>query len=465
MTAIRLPRARRLRAPTYLAAALVVAAATYLSAALADRPAPTADPDPAAAAAGALSPAAPVPASGGTDALLRAIDHEIGLWTSSLEANPADFIAATMVGSLHERRARITGDLTDFGVALDAADRAIEADPIHWPAHVLRASILFSLHDFAGALNEAAATYEADESQLGALAVMGDASLELGNVERADEAYTLLVQRAASPPVWSRMAQLAFITGDADRAAELVGRAIAASGEEPAESRAFYRYQLGELHRAAGRLPEAEAAYLDALDTLEGHVPAAAGLARVREAQGDRAVAIGLLEQATLRLPQPDLVAALGDLYALDGDPQRAEQQYALVERIGELSRASGAVYDRQLVLFAADHDRGVADAVAMATAELEVRPDVYGYDALAWALYRDGQLDRAAEAARAAMALVTPDPRIRYHAGMIAAAQGRTGDAVTLLQQASDGLAYLPPLQAEALRDALAGLTGESDR
>jgi tetratricopeptide (TPR) repeat protein len=463
MTAIRLPRPRRLRATTYLAAALAIAGATYLAGALANAPSSTTSSRPQPAAV--LAPSAPVPASGGTDALLRAIDHEIGLWTASLRANPGDFIAATMVGSLHERRARITGDLADYQVALEAADRGIEADPIHWPAHVLRASVLFSLHDFPAALDEARRTYDADDTQLQALAVMGDASLELGDVEAADDAYSLLAQRAASPPVWSRLAHLAFITGDADRAAELARRAIAESGDEPAESQAFYRYQVGELHRAAGRLGEAEAAYREALQILEGHIPASAGLGRVLEAKGDRAGAIELLERATLRLPQPELVAALGDLHALAGDHDRAEQQYALVERIAELARATGTAYDRQLVLFAADHDRGVADAVAMATAELEARPDVYGYDALAWALYRDGQLERAAHAAGQAMRLGTPDPRLAYHAGMIAAAQGRSADALMLLRQASEGAAYLPPLQAVELQRALADLTGETDR
>ena len=97
------------------------------------------------------------------------------------------------------------------------------------------------------------------------------------------------------------------------------------------------RVPAGELHRSAGQLAEAEAAYEQALEMLPGHIPATAGLARIREAQGRRAEAITLLEAATARLPQPELVAALGDLYALAGDAAAAERQYALVERIGEV--------------------------------------------------------------------------------------------------------------------------------
>ena len=116
---------------------------------------------------------------------------------------------------------------------------------------------------------------------------------------------------------------------------------------------------------------EAEAAYEQAIEMLPGHIPATAGLARIHEAEGRRAEAITLLEAATARLPQPELVAALGDLYALAGDAAAAERQYALVERIGAVGTAGGSVYDRQLILFAADHDRDVATAVQAAEAAL----------------------------------------------------------------------------------------------
>ena len=176
-----------------------------------------------------------------------------------------------------------------------------------------------------------------------------------------------------------------------------------------------------------------------------------------------RAEAIRLLEKATAATPQPDLVAALGDLHALSGDVQGAEEQYALVERIGQLAAAGGGVFDRQLVLFAADHGGDVAAAVETAAASLEGRRDVYGLDAYAWTLFAAGRLDEAADVAREALAVGTPDPRIAYHAGMIAAAQGRIGDARELLATAVSGRAALPPLQAQRAADALAAL--EIDR
>lgn len=58
-------------------------------------------------------------------------------------------------------------------------------------------------------------------------------------------------------------------------------------------------------------------------------------------------------------------------------------------------------------------------------------------------------------------MALGTSDPRLAYHAGLIAVARGERERAAELLRVAVDGVASLPPLQAQTARDALASLTG----
>ena len=123
------------------------------------------------------------------------------------------------------------------------------------------------------------------------------------------------------------------------------------------------------------------------------------------------------------------------------------------------MGQAAGSVYDRQLVLFAADHDRGVRAAVEMARAELEVRADIYGFDALAWALFKAGRLDEAAAAADQALSLGTPDPRLAYHAGMIAAAREETERARELLTAALTG--RLPAAAPGAGRGADAGRAG----
>jgi tetratricopeptide (TPR) repeat protein len=385
--------------------------------------------------------------------------QRVAFWEARVAAG-GSFLDLIHLADAYLDRSRATGGLDDLDRAATALDRASSTAPYPERVTVRRALVAFALHDFAGAMDRADAVLAASPTDLAALGVSGDARLETGDVAGARQRYEQLAALAPSPAAWSRLGRLAFLTGDREAALRLVSRAAAVSAEEGApDAIAFYQFQLGDLRRAGGDLAGAEAAYDAALAALPDYVPAMAGLAAVREATGDRSEAISLLERATARLPQPEIIAALGDLFALDGRPQRAEAQYALVEGIAQLASAGGSVYDRQLVLFAADHERNLQEAVERARAELAVRNDIYGHDALAWALFRAGELDEAATEARAALALGTPDPRLAYHAGLIAAARGDKAVALPLLHRAVSGAAFLPPLQADAARVALAEL------
>ena len=387
-------------------------------------------------------------------------DRAIKAWNASLQASSANYIAATNLGTVYVGRARLTGDLGDYDRALTAAGLALGANPTYLPARELRATILFAVHDFTGARAAAQAILADAPDQLQALATFGDASLELGDMDVARASYLELERQAASPPVLEpplapRLHRGRPGSGHRSRAARdrrHGGRAaIGVDRLLPVPDRGAVPGPRQPRRRGC--------CLLRALDDLPGYVPATAALARVREGQGHLDEAITLLTQATDQIPQPEMVSALGDLHALAGDATAAEQSYALVERIGAVARATGSVYNRQLVIFAADHDRDLPDALALARAELRVRKDVYGHDALAWVLFKSGLIDEAASEADAALALGTPDPRIAYHAGMIAAAQGRTADARRLLSSALAGAAVLPPLQVPIARDALAAL------
>ena len=418
--------------------------------------------------ASAPSPDAAGPASGGvvigatpSGGTLPA-GERVAFWEARI-ASGGSYLDRLFLADAYLDRVRLSGDLADLDRATLALEQAAADAPDPAPVRSRQARVAFALHDFAAAAGIADELLAADPDDLAALSIAGDARLELGDLEESRALYRRLAARAPSAAASVRLARIAFLEGDLAGARRLVADAVTeAEGEGRADEVAFYRAYAAELARADGDLGAAAELYVSALDAVPEYAPALAGLGRVREAQGRRSEAIELLERSTAILPQPETVAALGDLYQLDGDADRAERQYELVERMGALAAASGSLYDRQLVLFAADHGRDPAAAVARAEAELAVRSDVYGFDALAWALFADGRLDEAADAVERALALGTPDARIRYHAGVIAGAQGRFAEARELLEAARSGASLLPPLQAVRLDEALARLGGE---
>jgi hypothetical protein len=175
---------------------------------------------------------------------------------------------------------------------------------------------------------------------------------------------------------------------------------------------------------------------------------------------GDVDGAIDHYEAAIAVAPQPEALTALGDLLAMRGDTAGAEQQYATVEAIARLQGAGGGlVYNRQLVLFDVNHGRNVADALELAQAELADRKDVYGYDALAWALLANGRAGEADEAMQTALATGTRDALLLFHAGEIAKALGDDARARSLLDEALGIRGALDPLAAARAAESLAAL------
>jgi len=179
--------------------------------------------------------------------------------------------------------------------------------------------------------------------------------------------------------------------------------------------------------------------------------------------EGDQAVkvnvegAIQKYEQAVKILPDPVFVAALGDLYELAGRRQEAGAQFALCEKLGTLAAANGEVYNRLLAQFYADHDLKPDEAYRLAEREYEVRRDIYGADALAWAAFKAGRLDEARRASKGSLRLGTEDAKLFYHAGIIARASGDAATARTYLQRALKLSPQFDPRQARIAKRVLA--------
>jgi predicted Zn-dependent protease len=394
------------------------------------------------------------------------IDRAIGVWTRNLRRDGADFVAATNLADLYLSRARLTGNVDDYGRASQAVDQALAAYPANLAARVLGAQVRYATHDFTGALTDARALLHDQPGLAQAVATAGDAQLETGAYPAAATSYAQLGALASGPPLLARQARLASLTGHLDRARALAAQAIAAANADTTltgTDRSWYQVLAGALAFQAGDLAGAQRAYRAAIDAWPGSYLALAGLARATAAVGDLATGISLYERAVAIAPQPEFVGALGDLYRLNGRSANADTQYATVSAVQQIASAQRQLFNRQLVLFDVNHGVRPTEALAMAGAELAVRKDAYGWDAYAWALYANGRYDEADGAITHALAQHTEDALLDYHAGMIAAARGDPTRARQLLSTALARNPGFDPLQAKRARDTLAALAGSS--
>jgi tetratricopeptide (TPR) repeat protein len=392
---------------------------------------------------------------------LARVRDDVTFWADRLQADPADIVAAVKLADASALEGRVTGDVAAYTRALAAADAALDRQPAYVPAQASKATVLVSLHRFPEARDLARTILARDPANTTALGVLGDASLELGDLAGAGAAYQSLRLAGASAASLVRDGRLAFVRGDTAGAVAADQAAVAAAGSEGLEGDqlAFFSVTLGETLVATGDPHAARAAFEDALAARPDLPAALAGLAKLDAFGGDLDAAITDLSTAVAAVPTPDWLARRADLYELRGaagDAAAAAADRATVEAIAQLAGEAGSVYDRGLSLWLSDRGQEPERAVRLARDELAVRPDVYGYDTLAWALVNAGDAAAADAPMRAALAAGTRDARLWYHAGVIAAELGRTDEARAYLQ---DALALGPALEPAARARATATL------
>jgi tetratricopeptide (TPR) repeat protein len=356
-------------------------------------------------------------------------DTQIAFWSMRVAERTNAYLDLTLLGQAFARKARESSDIGYYERAQRALRQALRINPEHVPAAATLSTVLYSMHDFNQAL-ATARPVAGHPHGLQALATVGDAHFALGQYDRAQDAYARLVRRSPSPAGHTRMAFLAELRGKTDGALAFSGRAAALAREfgDYGESLAWYELQRGELAYRAGRLGLAESHYRAALELFGDYPPGLAGLAKAKAARGDYASSIELYERATAIAPQPDLLAALGEVYAAAGNDEKASEQFATVRVLGKLASSNRQVHNRQLAIFYADQGIRLAESRRLALAELRVRRDVYGFDAAAWALARSGRCAQALSLSRKSLRLGTKDALLYFHRGYAEGCAGHRG-------------------------------------
>jgi tetratricopeptide (TPR) repeat protein len=377
--------------------------------------------------------AAPVVAGGDTAAVVARLQGD-------LRGRPDDPRLLTRLGVAYVTRARETADPSFYTKAAGVLERATRLAPADADTMVSRGLLELGRHEFRSALAWGTRAARANPDLPDALGVVFDAQVELGRYRAAVATAQAMVDRKPTQGSLARVSYARELLGDPAGAVAAMVQAAAAGGGSPTDQ-AYVQTLIGNLHRGAGRLGPAEAAYRRAVEGRPGYGLAEVGLARVAAARGDLAGAARRLEPAAAKLPLPATVALLGDVKVAAGDPHGAAGQYRLVRVIERLNQANGVAVDLELARFEADHarDRGADPrrAVAMARRALAERPTIYASDTLGWALRQAGRPAQALPHARAAVRLGTRDAVLWYHLAAVEADLGRTAAARRHLAEA----------------------------
>jgi tetratricopeptide (TPR) repeat protein len=362
------------------------------------------------------------------------------------------------LASLYIKNARRTGDFSLNSKAETAVDKALELDAANIQALKLKASLQLTFHRFPEALEMGKKLREEFPRDAFVYGILTDANAELGNYDAAVDAAQKMVDLKPNTSSYARVAHVRSLYGDTEGAVEAMKTAARTADPVDKEEQSWCLVQLGDELWKNGKYAESEKVYDEALTILPDFYLSLAGKGRARAAQGDLDAAIKFLTDAQNRVPNVETVILLGDIYKLQGNTEKARQQYDLVE---VMEQGLGAAGDqKRLALLWADQDTRTDEALLIAEGGHSASNDIFTADVYAWCLYRKGRYAQAKIAIAKAMRLKTKDARILYHAGMIEKELGNRREAARLLKGALDLNPSFDLLQAEAAATALRGLS-----
>jgi tetratricopeptide (TPR) repeat protein len=336
------------------------------------------------------------------------------------------------------QRASLAGDLTMFEAvetALDSAIRKIGPAP---DLYFIKASVDFKLHRLAETRRDLEAVPDLLASFQGRV-LLADLNFQEGRYEDARKGYEALIDEERTWDNLARLAHLKSKMGDEEGAVRLYQEAVDELTAKEMRSYAWVELQRGLLNLKHGRHQDAWTNYQRAARAYTGYWLVDEHVAELLGAEGKYEEAVALYLKVVARVPKPELQQALGELYALLGQPLEAEACYERALAAYHRSATRGDVhYYHHLVDFYADVREDGAEAAKWARKDLELRPNFSTQAALAHALYLDGQLAEALDLITQALASGAKDAHLFHHAAMIQRSLGETVEANRYQQMAA---------------------------
>jgi tetratricopeptide (TPR) repeat protein len=349
-------------------------------------------------------------------------------------------------------RARELDDAGGYQLALAGA-RAIEAyEPGSHAALLLRGHALHSLHRFVEA-EQVARRLVAARGLPHDHGLLGDVLVDRGALDEAIDAYQQMVDERPDMHSYARAAHVRYLKGDLAGALDAMQMAARAASPRNRESFAWTWSKLAHYELQSGRRDLAQRAVAKALEVFPDSPHARKAEALLALAADEHALAVAPLRKAIAVSPHPELLWMLIESLTALGRDAEAGAVRAELLAVGQREDP------RAFALYLATQREQLELAEQLVRDELAGRGDIYTYEALAWVQSARGQQALALESARRSLAAGTQDPRLYYHAGLIAE---RAGDAVAARQWLARAESLAPlllPSQRAELRERSAAL------
>ena len=243
-----------------------------------------------------------------------------------------------------------------------------------------------------------------------------DLLVQQGDVDGAEALATELVAEERTWDHLARLAHLAVVRGDVERADRLYVEAEDEITVKSMRSFAWVELERGRLCVLTGNTAAAHRHYTRAAKAYTGHWTVSQRMGELDAAVGRTTDAIRRLETVLTRTGRPEISQTLASLYARSGDLVRARKHRRQALATFVTSAFRGEVLYLHHLAELADP----AAAVGWARRDLQLRPNHLTRSTLALALLRDGHTTEARAEMSAALATGLRDPRLMARAAAV---------------------------------------------
>jgi len=381
-----------------------------------------------------------IPVSWGQEAPPSPAEARIAQAQKALAADSRNYMAYNELALAYARRARETSDTRFYQRAEEVLRRSQELKPGNLEARKVSVWVLLGQHEFARALEHAKELSRLVPDDVLTYGLLADAHVQLGNYTEAEAAVQWMLNlRPGNIPALTRAAYLRELFGDIDGASELMQAALRRTPPSETEDMAWIFTHIAHLHLAAGDVSVADQTVTEALRWFPDYHYALAQQAKLRTAQGRYAEAVELLQRRLQAAPHAENLYDLAEALQRAGRQEEARRAFAAFEQRALREQAAWDNANRELIFYYADHARRPKEALRVARLEAARRKDVYTLDALAWALYSNGEFREAREQMTLALAVGIRDSRLFQHAAAIAHKLGDRASAKKYQRQANE--------------------------
>lgn len=354
-----------------------------------------------------------------------------------IKKDPSDVKPRLQIAMIYLSEARITGEHPYYYPAiLTILDGVLAMDYKNFEATTFKASVKMSQHQFAEARDLAEKARQLNPDNAYVYGVLVDANVELGNYEEAVAMSDKMQQMKPSLESYSRASYLREIYGQYPSSIEAMKLAVDA-GLPGSEPYCWSKNTLAQLYETTGKLKEAEQQYNEILALRPSYAFALRGVARIHKVRKEYDKALAMLDKAAAIMPEFSFHEEMAEIYALQGDKEKANAKYAEVVKMLDEDAQSGHAVDLELCKLYTQMGK-FDSALEYGMKEYKKRPkNIDVNHALAWVYFKQNDIQRAQQHVQVALRTGSKDPELLQKAGAIEIALGNAGPGNKLIAEA----------------------------